>query len=145
MITIGFRTDRILNALKHPVTEYQVTKMKRRVRKKHPECAVCGIKPSFFGRNNDVHHVLPVHAYPQFATTDDNGITLCRLHHFIVGHLGSWKRWNSNLVETISAIQHAFQRALISTDLMSNKRRQERLALMLMSGLYYTKETHEKE
>lgn len=39
-------------------------------------CAVCGSKKFL-----NAHHLLPKERYPQFATTLENGICLCPLHH----------------------------------------------------------------
>lgn len=64
-----------------------------KVRKEHlliePGCAVCGKKDDV-----EVHHVLPFHKEPALELDPDNLITLCRDHHFFVGHLLSWKSWN---------------------------------------------------
>lgn len=63
-------------------------------------CAVCGSK-----ENLEVHHVQPFHEHPEKELDPKNLITLCRDHHFRVGHLGNWKNSNPN-VRSDSRIQH---------------------------------------
>lgn len=99
------RIDRLLNALRHPYTEYQVTKAKRKYRKAHPCSELSGLKSTFFGRNLDVHHVIPVHVNPALACDQSNLITLTRKEHFVVGHLGNWKDYNVNMRNTVYGLQ----------------------------------------
>lgn len=47
----------------------------------HPYCEVCGTL-----ENREVHHILPFHLYPQYELVPSNLFTLCRIHHFGVGH-----------------------------------------------------------
>jgi len=103
------RTDRIKNVIAHPWTEYQVTRAKNKHRKGKPVCALCGVKPSFFGRANDVHHRVPVHVAPGLACEPDNLITLCRVHHWLVGHGKNWRVYNDNLSATIRGIQASWE------------------------------------
>ena len=91
------RWERIKNALKNIPTEYQVWKAKRAHRKEYPNCAVCGCKKSFWGRNLDVHHKIPVSVSPLLAASPDNLETMCRIHHWWIGHLKNWKTYNRNL------------------------------------------------
>ena len=69
----------------------------RYVRKQHivlnPSCAVCLKKGRF------VHHIFPFHKFPLRELDEDNLITLCRVHHFWFGHLGSWHSWNENILK----------------------------------------------
>lgn len=52
----------------------------------HPTCEACG------GHNNlNVHHCVPYHLNLGLELDPRNLITLCRLHHFDLGHLGDWK------------------------------------------------------
>ena len=58
----------------------------------HKVCAVCG------GDNDlDVHHRIPFHKDPSLELEPNNFITLCTPHHFLVGHLMSWRSWNSEV------------------------------------------------
>lgn len=47
----------------------------------HPVCEACGTD-----RELNVHHVKPFHLYPELELDMDNLITLCREHHFRIGH-----------------------------------------------------------
>ena len=87
------RTQRTLNALRHLPTEARVQAAKRKHRKLEPCCCACGYK-RLLGRGNDVHHITPVHVSPERATQAANLMTLCRFHHFVVGHLGNWRDYN---------------------------------------------------
>lgn len=63
--------------------------------KSHPTCAACGGKSKL-----EVHHILPVHVYPNRELDTENLITLCdkRGCHFAFGHLYDWKSWNAGVV-----------------------------------------------
>lgn len=93
-----FRTQRLLSSLRHPVTEYQVAVAKRKHRQVNPHCASCDCaRDPVTGKQNDVHHVIPVHVDPARATDPDNLITLCRHCHFTVGHMYDWKDYNEDV------------------------------------------------
>ena len=49
--------------------------------RKHPRCEACGSMA-----NLNVHHVEPFHQRPDLELVEDNLITLCREHHFRIGH-----------------------------------------------------------
>jgi hypothetical protein len=57
----------------------------RRIRAEHleiePACAACGTDD-----NLNVHHILPFNEYPQLELARGNLITLCREHHWLIGH-----------------------------------------------------------
>ena len=63
---------------------------------KHKTCEVCG------GDDNvEVHHVLPVHLYPELELDVTNLLSLCNGAgggcHLRMGHLGSWKAFNPSI------------------------------------------------
>jgi 5-methylcytosine-specific restriction enzyme A len=60
--------------------------------KMFPGCAVCGTKVGCVG-----HHVKPVHLFPEFELDTSNLVTLCPVHHFWWGHLGSWRSYNPDV------------------------------------------------
>lgn len=95
------RIRRAMNALRHPITEYRVRKAKDAHRKRFPRCGFCNVKPTFWGRKNDVHHIEPVHVKPGRACDESNLITLCRSCHFLIGHFGNWKHWNGSILGAI--------------------------------------------
>jgi 5-methylcytosine-specific restriction endonuclease McrA len=47
----------------------------------NPVCAACG-----GGKELNVHHIEPFHRKPELELDPGNLITLCREHHFFVGH-----------------------------------------------------------
>jgi hypothetical protein len=58
-----------------------------------PECAACG-KREFL----NVHHIYPFHLFPDRELDQSNLITLCRDHHFSLGHAGvSWSAYNPDV------------------------------------------------
>ncbi len=63
------------------------------VRKKfvasNPECMACGTTTDL-----NVHHVLPYHIWPALELMPSNLITLCRQHHFVMGHFSDWDKYN---------------------------------------------------
>jgi hypothetical protein len=59
--------------------------------KKHPECEACGSR-----KNLNVHHIKPFHLNPELELDPGNLITLCRTHHFTIGHKSNWKKENPN-------------------------------------------------
>ena len=49
--------------------------------RRHPRCEACGS-----GYQLNVHHIKPFHIYPELELDEGNLITLCREHHFRIGH-----------------------------------------------------------
>lgn len=47
----------------------------------HPRCEACGS-----GYQLNVHHIKPFHLHPELELDEGNLITLCREHHFRIGH-----------------------------------------------------------
>lgn len=58
-----------------------------------PKCCICEATEQL-----DVHHVEPYHKAPMMELLETNLITLCRVHHFWFGHLGSWHSFNPKIV-----------------------------------------------
>jgi len=84
-----------------------VTRAQRAWVKAHPECAVCGLKRIHLYRCEG-HHINPYHLRPDLATCPTNFVTLCRAHHWLVGHGGrSWSYENTNVLATIHAVRVA--------------------------------------
>lgn len=68
------------------------------VRKEHlennPTCAVCGRNKKL-----EVHHIKPVHMFPELELDPSNLITLCADPcHLTFGHLFDFKSWNTNIM-----------------------------------------------
>jgi 5-methylcytosine-specific restriction endonuclease McrA len=66
-------------------------KLRRRFKKRYPECAVCGKVSSGC---NVVHHIKPYQWYPELELDEDNLIVLCKSHHLTFGHLMQWASYN---------------------------------------------------
>lgn len=71
--------------------------------RQHPACEACGSK-----ENLNVHHVISFSERPDLELDTSNLITLCREHHFLIGHdpdgpwgpiKPDWKRTNPNVRE----------------------------------------------
>ena len=62
--------------------------------KQHPTCEVCGTK-----KGCEIHHRRPFHLHPELELDEKNLITLCRPHHYLIGHLMSWSSYNVNVGE----------------------------------------------
>ena len=60
--------------------------------KLHPTCAACGTKIDL-----ECHHIVPFHIAPELELSTKNLITLCRTHHFKLGHLSNWLKDNPNV------------------------------------------------
>lgn len=55
-------------------------------------CRCCGSS-----KNLNVHHIKPFHLDPALECDPTNLVTLCREHHFNIGHKGNWKGENPNV------------------------------------------------
>ena len=63
-----------------------------------PCCRACGTR-----NNLNVHHIRPVHLFPLLELAPENMVTLCRDHHFVIGHLRNWRDWNPNVLDDAAA------------------------------------------
>ena len=61
----------------------------------HPFCQARS--PLCSGRR-EVHHIAPVHLFPELRLDPRNLITLCEFHHYYLGHTGDWWAWNPRVV-----------------------------------------------
>jgi hypothetical protein len=57
-----------------------------------PLCACCG-----YAKKIEVHHIIPRHIRPDLTLVHSNLIVLCRDCHFHIGHLNSFKHYNSTI------------------------------------------------
>lgn len=55
-------------------------------------CRCCGRRDTL-----NVHHIKPFHIDESLELEFDNLVTLCREHHFHIGHKDNWKDSNSNV------------------------------------------------
>ena len=69
---------------------------------KHPTCAACGSATHL-----QVHHIKPFHLFRELELDPTNLLTLCEQSdtkcHLRVGHHGSWKKYNENVVQDAAA------------------------------------------
>ena len=63
----------------------------------NPACAVCDKKGLLVGIQ--VHHRTPVHIDKTKELLWENLISLCRIHHLWIGHLGSYFSFNKDVEE----------------------------------------------
>jgi len=78
------------------------------IRKHHiehnPTCAVCG-----YTEKLEVHHIQQFHLYPELELEPSNLITMCEsksygiICHLLIGHNGSYRNINPNVVEDAAA------------------------------------------
>jgi hypothetical protein len=75
----------------------------------HPACEACG---SVLELN--VHHIAPFHSHPHLELDPSNLVTLCREHHFRVGHdpdgpwaprRPNWREANPNVLEDAKLVR----------------------------------------
>jgi 5-methylcytosine-specific restriction endonuclease McrA len=74
-----------------------------KIRKKHlldnPKCVVCEEEKQI-----EVHHIKPFHEFPELELEPTNLVTLCEskkfgiVCHLLVGHLGSYKKINPDVL-----------------------------------------------
>jgi hypothetical protein len=62
----------------------------------YSQCAACGSTLDL-----NVHHIKSVRRYPELELEFTNLITLCRVHHFQIGHNRNWKNENPNCVQDV--------------------------------------------
>lgn len=67
--------------------------------KAHPRCEACGVAEGL-----NVHHIKPYQSNPELELDPTNLITLCRTHHFSIGHLGNWHKANPNVSKDAEAL-----------------------------------------
>jgi hypothetical protein len=67
----------------------------------HPRCEACGTDKEL-----NVHHLQPFHVHPELELDPKNLITLCRAHHFWLGHRGDWSNENPNCFRDVKEYKH---------------------------------------
>lgn len=72
--------------------------------KEHSACVVCGDTKKL-----EVHHIKPFHEHPELELEPTNLLTMCEsksygiICHLLIGHNGSYKSINPNVVEDAAA------------------------------------------
>ncbi len=84
----------------HVVKRFTRSSKWPKLRKAHiklfPKCAVCGKKKKL-----EVHHNMSFYLFPHLELNPNNLTTLCRRHHFHIGHLEYWKSYNPQIENTV--------------------------------------------
>ena len=62
--------------------------------KDHPFCSACGSE-----KDLECHHIEPFFLHPEKELDENNLIVLCRVCHFLFGHLKNWSSFNTTVVE----------------------------------------------
>lgn len=71
------------------------SKVRNEYLKNNKCCAACGTTSGL-----EVHHIKPVHIFPDLELDQDNLVTLCsKKCHLLFGHLMNFKSWNPEVVE----------------------------------------------
>jgi hypothetical protein len=74
----------------------------RLIKERHPlRCRLCGD-----WKKVQLHHVLPVSIRPDLECERSNIVELCKLHHFIIGHLSNWTNYNVHFWEDFHALKN---------------------------------------
>ncbi len=70
--------------------------------RKEPHCYACFRQGP---HGNHVHHIKPVHLFPEFELDPDNLLTMCPACHLVLGHFGCWSHYNPH-ARTMVTIYH---------------------------------------
>ena len=85
------------NVLKSVARDERWPSIRKQYLEKSPECEACK-----FTKALQVHHIVPFHEDPSKELEITNLITLCmgpNECHLIIGHGGSFKKYNPNVVK----------------------------------------------
>lgn len=79
--------------------------------RRHGECAACGTTIDL-----EVHHLQPVHLYPDKELDPTNLITLCAFRgcHFRIGHAFDWQAFNLWCVEDAATQRERIERRAVA-------------------------------
>jgi len=83
-----------LKKLRYAIRSPKWSNVRKEHLKNNPNCAACGRDKKL-----EVHHIKPVHLFPELELDPSNLVTLCADPcHIVFGHLMNFKSWNSNVV-----------------------------------------------
>lgn len=71
--------EKLTNPFNKSIFQYKMTlaAWRKVIKKRDQSCAVCGSK-----NNLDAHHIIHRSKYPELSFLENNGIILCRTHHY---------------------------------------------------------------
>lgn len=88
MFNFGFK-------LRYAARSPDWSKVRNEYLKNNKRCAACGTNTGL-----EVHHIKPVHLFPEKELDIDNLVTLCsKKCHLLFGHLMNFKSWNPEVIE----------------------------------------------
>jgi 5-methylcytosine-specific restriction endonuclease McrA len=83
-----------LKKLRYAIRSPKWTNVRKEHLKNNPNCVACGRDKKL-----EVHHIKPVHLFPELELDPSNLVTFCADPcHIVFGHLMNFKSWNSNVV-----------------------------------------------
>lgn len=84
----------IFNKLRYAVRSPRWQTVRKQHLKEHNACIACGRTKKL-----EVHHIKPVHLYPDLELDPSNLVTLCADPcHIVFGHFMNFKSWNTDVV-----------------------------------------------
>ena len=83
-----------LKKLRYAIRSLKWTNVRKEHLENHGTCAACGRDKKL-----EVHHVKPVHLFPELELDPSNLVTLCADPcHIVFGHLMNFKSWNIDVL-----------------------------------------------
>jgi len=83
-----------LKKLRYAIRSPKWSNVRKEHLKNHGTCAACGRDKKL-----EVHHVKPVHLFPELELDPSNLVTLCADPcHIVFGHLMNFKSWNIDVL-----------------------------------------------
>ena len=79
-------------------------KLRNHCVKEQPYCSLCG-----YGKDLEVHHILPRHEYPELILVYGNTAVMCEDCHFHYVHLNNYQDYNPFILELKERVRN-FQR-----------------------------------
>lgn len=83
-----------LKKLRYAIRSPKWSNVRKEHLKNNDYCIACGRNKKL-----EVHHIKPVHLFPELELDPSNLVTLCADPcHIVFGHLMNFKSWNSDVV-----------------------------------------------
>jgi hypothetical protein len=98
-----YNRDTTVSTLKERSPKW--TSVRAKFISKFPTCEACGTDDDL-----DVHHIKPFNTHPQLELDESNLITLCRHHHFTIGHWRNWSIVNPNVRTDCKELRKIYDR-----------------------------------
>lgn len=83
-----------LKKLRYAIRSPKWSNVRKEHLKNHGTCSACGRDKKL-----EVHHIKPVHLFPELELDPSNLVTLCADPcHIVFGHLMNFKSWNTDVM-----------------------------------------------